>query len=66
MQARAKAERLRRQELRNDILEAARASRQEALLRASRHWITDESFDNRVLEALENPVPLWDTAHRQT
>lgn len=42
-----------------DILDAARAARQQTLLRESRQWIDAESLDARVQEALDNVVPLW-------
>lgn len=57
-----KEERLRRQELRMDILDAARAARREALLRDSTHWVAPEALEARVQEALDNPVPLWGAA----
>lgn len=59
LQAEEKQRRLQRQELRMDILDAARAARQESLLKESRQWIDAESLDARVQEALDNTVPLW-------
>lgn len=59
LQAQEKQLRLQRQELRMDILDAARAARQQSLLKESRQWIDAESLDARVQEALDNVVPLW-------
>jgi hypothetical protein len=59
LQAQEKHQRLQRQELRMDILDAARAARQQTLLKESRQWIDAESLDARVQEALDNVVPLW-------
>jgi hypothetical protein len=42
-----------------DILDAARAARQQTLLKDSRQWIDAESLDARIQEALDNVVPLW-------
>ena len=62
LQQQSQQERLRRQELRMDILDAARAARRQALLKDSKHWIDAESLDARVQEALDNVVPLWTRA----
>jgi hypothetical protein len=54
----AKAERLKRAELRAEVLDVAREERRRQLLRQSTNWVTPQSLDARIQEALENPVPL--------
>ncbi|KAL4419827.1 hypothetical protein ABPG75_006925 [Micractinium tetrahymenae] len=54
----AKAERLRRAELRADILEVARQQRRLGLVKQSAHWVTEQTLEQRIRQALDNPVPL--------
>lgn len=54
-----KAERLRRQHAREDALMMAQLARRERLLQASSTWIAPEELDERVEEALNNPLPFW-------
>ncbi|KAL4435418.1 hypothetical protein ABPG77_006180 [Micractinium sp. CCAP 211/92] len=54
----AKAERLKRAELRADILEVARQQRRLGLVRQSAHWVTEQTLDQRIEQALDNPLPL--------
>ncbi|PSC70078.1 Lysophospholipid acyltransferase LPCAT4 [Micractinium conductrix] len=54
----AKAERLKRAELRAEILDVAREERRRALERQSAHWVTPQTLEARIAEALSNPVPL--------
>ena len=54
----AKAERLKRAELRAEVLDVAREERRLQLLRQSCSWVTPQTLEQRIAEALENPVPL--------
>ncbi|PRW33523.1 beta-mannosyltransferase 1-like [Chlorella sorokiniana] len=54
----AKAERLKRAGLRAEVLDVARSERRRQLLRQSTNWITPQTLDQRIKEALDNPVPL--------
>lgn len=54
----AKSDRLKRAELRADILEVAREQRRTGLVRQSVHWVTEATLEQRIQEALDNPVPL--------
>ena len=54
----AKAERLKREQLRSEVLDVARAERRARLLRQSAGWVTPQTLDARIKEALDNPVPL--------
>jgi hypothetical protein len=54
----AKAERLKRAELRAEVLDVAREERRRQLLRQSYSWVTPQTLDQRIAEALDNPVPL--------
>lgn len=54
----AKAERLKREQLRCEVLDVARAERRHRLLRQSAGWVTPQTLDARISEALDNPVPL--------
>jgi hypothetical protein len=58
LQLEAKAERLKREELRAEVLDVAREERRALLLRRSSNWITPQTLDARIKEALDNPVPL--------
>lgn len=54
----AKAERLKRAELRADVLEVALQQRRLGLVRQSTRWVTEQTLEQRIQEALDNPVPL--------
>ncbi|KAI3425223.1 hypothetical protein D9Q98_008991 [Chlorella vulgaris] len=54
----AKAERLKRAELRAEVLDVAREERRRRLLRLSCKWVTPQALDERIQEALDNPLPL--------
>lgn len=54
----AKGERLKRAELRAEVLGVAREERRRQLLRQSCNWVTPQTLDQRIQEALDNPVPL--------
>lgn len=58
LQLEAKAERLKREELRAEVLDVAREERRALLLRQSSNWVTPQTLDARIKEALDNPVPL--------
>jgi hypothetical protein len=58
MQTAAKAERLKRAELRAEVLDVAREERRRRLLRLSCKWVTPQALDERIQEALDNPLPL--------
>ena len=58
LQLAAKAERLKRSELRGEVLGVAREERRRQLLRLSANWVTPQTLDQRILEALDNPLPL--------
>jgi hypothetical protein len=53
-----KAERMKRAELRAEVLEVGREERRRQLERASAHWVTAQTLEARIQEALDNPVPL--------
>lgn len=55
----AKAARLQRQQLREEVQDVAREQRRAWLLGQSKGWVTAESLDSRIEEALENPSPLF-------
>jgi hypothetical protein len=55
----AKAVRLKRHQVRNDVLDVASQERRQWLLAQSKHWIAPEDLDKRIEEALEHPVPLF-------
>ena len=57
-QAAAKAQRLKREELRLEVMDVAREERRRLLLRQSCSWVTEQTLDQRIEEALDNPVPL--------
>ncbi|GAB4815802.1 hypothetical protein N2152v2_002848 [Parachlorella kessleri] len=65
LQAQAKVERLKRHFLRQEVLEVALEERRLRLLEESKNWITADTLDMRIKEALENPVPLFPSAEQQ-
>lgn len=54
----AKAERLKRAELRADVQQVARQSRRLGLVKQSALWVTEQTLEQRIQQALDNPVPL--------
>lgn len=58
LQLAAKAERLKRAQLREEVLDVAREERRRLLLLQSCNWVTEQTLEQRVQEALDNPVPL--------
>lgn len=57
-QNKVKELRLRRQQLRTDILEAAKDVRKQKLMVASCDWVDPDTLDRRIEEALDTPEPL--------
>ena len=55
-----KAQRLQRQALRCEVLEVAREERRQWLLNRSCNWVTGETLEQRIREAIDNPVPLYE------
>lgn len=55
----AKSARLKRNQLRADVLDVARQERVQWLMQQSKNWIAPEDLDRRIDEALDNPVPLF-------
>lgn len=55
----AKSERLQRQQLREEVLDVAKEERRAWLLQQSRSWITADTLEQRIEEAIDNPVPLY-------
>ena len=49
---------MKRSELRMEVLGVAREERRRQLLRLSANWVTPQTLDQRILEALDNPLPL--------
>ena len=58
-QARLPAKWLQRQALRCEVLEVAREERRQWLLTRSRNWVTPDALEQRIREAIDNPVPLY-------
>lgn len=54
----AKADRLKRAELRAEVLGVAREERRRSLVRQSANWVTPQTLEARIQEALNNPVAL--------
>ena len=57
-QALEKQARLERERLRSETLDDFRMERRKKVLELSRNWVTEETLDQRIKEAIDNPVQM--------